>query len=90
MTHELSRTLDVRGYRDEDGNTLLHTACVAVQEKIAEVLTLNYGLKIDELNYANQTPLVAAISRYDRTDGANYVLACKLAMQEFNSLRNSV
>ena len=61
MTHELSRTLDVRGYRDEDGNTLLHTACVAVQEKIAEVLTLNYGLKIDELNYANQTPLVVAL-----------------------------
>ena len=50
---------------------------------------MNYGLSVHEMNYKNQTPMVAATSLYDRTDGANYVLACKLAMQDFNSVRNS-
>lgn len=73
--------LNVVDYRDPQGNTLLHTACKYCQEEIIDILLDDFGMSLNVKNNRRQTPLVVACSQYERSDGKNYLLACKLAVK---------
>ena len=78
---ENGENLNVTGYQDQRGNSLLHVACWHGQQDIAELLIDDFQMPLDAKNRDGQSPLIAAVSNHAVTDGSNVRLACSLALK---------
>ena len=66
---ENGENLNVLGYADEQGNSLLHVACFWGEEEIAELLIDDFDMPLDRKNRSGQSPLICAVANHEITDG---------------------